>query len=140
MNSGKIVAGREDIEGSTRGPRGPKKKCDGTRVLVPRQMFHGRIATLSAIQTCIFKKDHLKALAPEFWCSSERAYIFQISNQYKGLPKFKYRFLTSSVLKITLPAWIRVHQQDIQTQKYKGTKVPRDQNSGASSRIPTVIC
>ena len=30
MNSGKIVAGRVDgkIEGSTRGPRGPKKKID----------------------------------------------------------------------------------------------------------------
>mgnify|MGYP006963491577 CR=1 FL=1 len=52
-----------------------------------------------------------------------------------------YRFLTFPVLRITLPAWIRVHQQDIQTQKYRGTKVlvPRHQNSGASSRIPTVF-
>ena len=33
MNSGKIVAGRVDgwrIEGSTRGPRGPKKACTQT--------------------------------------------------------------------------------------------------------------
>ena len=31
---------------------------------------------------------------------------------------YMYRFLTFPVLRITLPAWIRVHQQDIQTQKF----------------------
>ena len=35
---------------TTRAPCGANKnKCDGTRFLVPRQTFHGRIATLSAV-------------------------------------------------------------------------------------------